>query len=66
MEKPEEKRPLARPRRRIEYYLKWTLKIRGKLVDRIYLSQDMDKEHAAVNTVIKRRVLYNVGNFFTS
>jgi len=41
--------------------LKWTLKIRGNVVDCIYLSQNMDKEQAAVNTVIKPRVLYNVG-----
>jgi hypothetical protein len=46
--------------------LKWTLKIRRKIVDCIYLSQDLDKEQAAVNTVIKLRVLYNVRNFLTN
>jgi len=46
--------------------LKWTLKIRGNFVDCIYLSQDMDKEQAAANTIIKLRVLCNVGNFLTS
>jgi len=65
VEKPEGKRPLARPRRRMEYYFKWTLEIRRKFVDCIYLSQDMDKEQTAVNTVIKLRVLYNVGKFLT-
>jgi hypothetical protein len=46
--------------------LKWMLKIRGKIVDCVYLSQDMDKKQAAVNMFIKLRVLYNVGNFLTS
>jgi hypothetical protein len=66
VEKPERKRLIARSRRRIEYYLKIDVKNTRKVVDCIYLSQDMDKEQATVNTVIKLQVLYNMGNFLTS
>jgi hypothetical protein len=66
VEKPERKRPLTRPRRRMEYYFKMDVKIRGKVVDCIYLSQDTDNEQVAAFTVIKLWVLYNVGNFLTS
>jgi len=66
VEKPEGKRPIARSRRRMEYCLKMDVKNRRKVVDCIYLSQDMDKEQAAVNTVIKLQVLYNMENFLNS
>jgi len=66
VEKPEGKRPIARSRRRMEYCLQMDVKNRRKVVDCIYLSQDMDKEQAAVNTVIKLQVLYNMENFLNS
>jgi hypothetical protein len=66
VEKPEGKRPIARSRRRMEYSLKMDVKNTRKVVDCIYLSQDMDKEQAAVNTVIKLQVLYNMENFLNS
>ena len=50
----------------MEYCLKMDVKNRRKVVDCIYLSQDMDKEQAAVNTVIKLQVLYNMENFLNS
>jgi hypothetical protein len=50
----------------MEYYLKMDVTNKKKVVDCIYLSQDMDKEQATTNTVIKPQVLYNMGNFLTS
>jgi hypothetical protein len=57
VEKLEGKRPLARTRRRIGYYFKMEVKIQGNIVDCIYSSQDMYKAQAAMNTVMKLRVL---------
>jgi hypothetical protein len=63
VEKPERNRPISRSRRRMEHFLKMGVKNTRKFLDCIYLSQDMDKEQAAVNTVIKLQVLYKMENF---
>jgi len=63
VEKPEGKRPLARPRRRIEYYFKIDVNnMRKGRGQHLFIS---GQQQAAVNTVINLRVLYNVGNFLT-
>jgi hypothetical protein len=55
--KPEERRPLGRPRRRWEDNIKIDL---GEIgfgdVDWIHLTQDMDRWRALVNTVMSLRV----------
>jgi hypothetical protein len=55
--KPEEKRPLGRPRRRWVDNMKMDLKDMGwGVMDWIYLAQDIDQRRALVKTVINLRV----------
>ena len=56
--KPEEKRPLGRPRRRWEDNIKMNLQeVGGSCGDWMELSQDRDRWRALVNTVMNLRVL---------
>ena len=65
--KPEEKRPLGRPRRRGEDNIKMNLPEVGYGgIDWIGLAQDMDSWRALVNAVMNLRVPENLGNFLTS
>jgi hypothetical protein len=58
MGKPEEKRPLGRPRRRWEDGIRMDLRETGwGSVDWIQLAQDSDRWWAIVNTVMNLRVL---------
>jgi hypothetical protein len=58
MGKPEEKRPLGRPKRRWEDGIRMDLRETGwGSVDWIQLAQDRDRCRALVNTVINLRVL---------
>jgi hypothetical protein len=63
--KPEEKRPLGRPRRRWVDNIKMDLREVGWDVDWIDLAQDRDQWRALVNTVLNLRVLYNAGKFLS-
>ena len=55
--KPEDKRPLGRPRRRWEDNIKKGLQEVGcRCTDWIELAQDRDRSRALVNAVIKLRV----------
>ena len=54
--KPEGKRPLGRPRRRWEDYIKMDLREVGGDGDWMELPQDMDRWWALVNTVMNFRV----------
>jgi len=55
--KPEEKRPLGRPRCRWENNISMDLReIEQEVVDWIHLAQDGDKWQALVNTVMNLRV----------
>jgi hypothetical protein len=55
--RPEERRPLGRPRRRWEYNIKMDLREIGLGdVDWIHLAQDRDRWRALVNTVMSLRV----------
>jgi len=64
--KPEEKRPLERPRSRWEDNIKMDLREVGSGVkDWIELAQDRDRWQALVNAVMNLWVTKNAGNFFT-
>ena len=54
--KPEGKRPLGRPRRRWEDYIKMDLQEVGRGEDWMELAQDRDRWRALVNTVMSLRV----------
>jgi len=54
--KPEEKRPLGRPRRRWEDNIKMNLRRVGGSRDWMELAQDRDRWRAFVNTVMNFRV----------
>jgi hypothetical protein len=55
--KPEEKRPLGKPRRRWVYYINMDLREIGwDGVDWIDMAQDRDQWRALVNTVLNFRV----------
>ena len=57
MEKPEEKRPLGRPRRRWEDNIKMDIQeVKCGYMEWISLAQDRDRCRALVNVVTKLRV----------
>ena len=57
MRKPEGKRPLGRPRHRLDNYIKMDLQEVGcEVVDRMELAQDTDRWRALVNAVMILRV----------
>ena len=56
MGKPEEKRPLGRPRRRCEDNIKMDLQEVGWGIDWIELAQDRDRWRALVTEVMNLRV----------
>jgi hypothetical protein len=63
----EGKRPPARPRHRWEYNIRMSIReLEWEVVWWRYLAQDKDHWRTLVNTVIKRRVPYKVGNFLTN
>jgi len=62
--KPEETRPLGRPRRRWEDNIKMDIQEVGcEGMDWIELAQDRDRWQALVNAVMNLRVPRNAGNF---
>jgi hypothetical protein len=65
--KPEETRPLGRPRRRWEDNIRMDLREVGcGCVDWMELAQDRDRWRALVSAVMNLRVPYNAGNFLSS
>jgi hypothetical protein len=65
--KPEGKRPLGRPRRRGDAYIKTDLQeVRCEGVDVIELAQDRGRWRALLFAVMKLGAPYNAGNFLTS
>ena len=65
--KPEEKRPLERPRRRWVDKITMDLqKVRCGYMDWIGLAQDIDRWRMLVSALMKLRVPWNAGNFLTS
>jgi len=63
--KPEGKRPLVRPRRKWEDYIKMDLREVGGM-DWIELAQDRDRLRTLVNAVVNLRLPHNAGNFLTT
>jgi hypothetical protein len=62
--KPEERRPLRRPRRRWVDYIKMDFReIEWDGMDWIYLTQDMNQWRALVNTVMKLFSSCTIGGF---
>jgi hypothetical protein len=62
--KPEEMRPLGRPRRRWENNIKTDVRETGWIgMVWINLAEDRDQWRALVNTVMNLRVSWNVGKF---
>jgi hypothetical protein len=57
VEKPEGKKPLGRPRRRWEDWIRMDLREIGCGVEWNQLAQDRDQWRALVNTAMKMRVL---------
>jgi hypothetical protein len=55
--KPEGKRPLGRPRRRLEDVIRMDLREIGWGMDLIRLAQDRDRWRAVVNALMNLRVL---------
>ena len=67
MEKPEGKRPLGRPRRRLGDNIKMDLEeVEWGGVHWTDLAQDRDRWRAVVNAVMNLRVPYNARNFLTN
>jgi len=67
VEKPEGKRTLGRPRRRLEDNIKMDLQeMAGRCGDWMELAQGRDRWRALVSTVMNLRVPKNAGNFLTS
>ena len=65
--KPEEKRPLGRPKHRWEDNINVDLQAVGcGIMDWIELAQDRDRWQAIVNALMNLRVPKNAGNFLTS
>jgi hypothetical protein len=64
--KPEGKRPLGRPRRRLVDNIKIDRVIGRDGMDWIDVAQDREKWRALVNTVMNLRVPYNAGKSFSS
>jgi hypothetical protein len=65
--KPEGKRSLGRPRRRLEDNIKMDLREIGwSSMDWTDLAQDRDQWRALVNTVMNLRFPLNVGKFLSS
>ena len=65
--KPEGKRPLGTPRRRLEDNIKMDLQEVGREgMDWIDLAQDRGRWWAVVNVVINLQVPKNAGNFLTT
>jgi hypothetical protein len=64
--RPEGRRPLGKPRRRWEEYIKMDLQDVLCGMDWIELAQDGDRWRTLVNAVMILRVPQNVGNFLTS
>jgi hypothetical protein len=67
MGKSEGKRPLGRPRRRLEYNSKMEIQEVGcGIMESIDLAQDRYKFRALLNAVMNLWLSYNAGNFLTS
>jgi hypothetical protein len=65
--KPEGKRQLGRPRRRLEANIKMDLsEIGWDGMDWIDLAQDRDQWRALVNMIMSLRVPWNIGKFLSS